>query len=65
MTLSAFFVVLGLISMGGVVISLFTGLFAMSRGGDKNHQVSNKMMRARIWLQGLTLLFFILATVAR
>lgn len=65
MTISFFFVILGLLSMAGVLASLFAGVFAMARGEKKDHPVSNRMMQARIWLQGLTLLFFFLATVTR
>lgn len=65
MTLSFFFVILGLLSMVGVVASLLTGVFSMARGREKDHKTSNKMMQARVWLQGLTLLFFFLATVTK
>ena len=65
MTVSFFFVILGLLAMAGVVASLLMGVFAMARGRDADHQTSNKMMRARVWLQGLTLLFFFLATVSK
>lgn len=65
MTLSAFFVALGLLSMAGVALSLFSGLFAMSRGREKDHATSNRMMRLRVLLQGATLLFFLLAAAVR
>ena len=37
---------------------LFTGLFAMARGGEFNRKYGNKLMRYRILAQGLALLLF-------
>ena len=37
---------------------LFFGIFTMARGGDFNRKHSNRIMRARIVLQGLALLLF-------
>lgn len=37
---------------------LFFGIFTMARGGDFNRRHSNKLMRARVVLQGLALLVF-------
>ncbi len=37
---------------------LFFGIFTMARGGDFNREYSNRIMRARIVLQGLALLLF-------
>ena len=37
---------------------LFFGIFTMARGGDVNRKHSNRIMRARIVLQGLALLLF-------
>ena len=37
---------------------LFFGIFTMARGGDFNRTHSNRIMRARIVLQGLALLLF-------
>ena len=37
---------------------LFFGIFTMARGGDFNRKYSNRIMRARIVLQGLALLLF-------
>jgi hypothetical protein len=43
---------------------LFTGIFTMLRGGEFNRRNGNKLMRARVILQGITLallalLFFV------
>ena len=42
---------------------LFFGIFTMARGGDFNRKHSNRIMRARIVLQGLALLLFSLIMV--
>jgi hypothetical protein len=47
------------------VASLFGGLLAMSKGTEKDHKTSNKMMQARVILQGLAILFLFLAYAAR
>jgi len=44
---------------------LGTGLFAMARGGAFNEKWSNKLMRYRIVAQGIALLFFALAMLAK
>ena len=54
-----------MVCMVGVVISLFWGMVAMTKGGEKDHQNSNKMMRMRVLFQGLTILFLFLAYLAR
>ena len=46
----------------GVLISLGTGLLAMAR--NKN-RLSDRMMRARVIFQGLTVLFLLLSWLAR
>lgn len=65
MTMSLFFFILAMLCLLGVVGSLFYGLFAMTRGRREDNQTSNGMMRARIWLQGLTLLFLFLSTLSK
>ncbi|MEL0020108.1 MAG: twin transmembrane helix small protein [Rickettsiales bacterium] len=42
---------------------LFFGIFTMARGGEFNRRNSNKLMRARIVLQGLALLLFAIIMV--
>jgi len=41
--------------------ALFIGLFSMVKGGDFNKKYANKLMQARVILQGLALLFLALA----
>lgn len=48
-------------SMIGVVAVLALGLIAMTLDGDFNKKYGNRMMRARVILQGFALLFFVLA----
>jgi len=44
-----------------VLLSLGVGLVTMARGGEFNEKYGNKLMRMRVTLQGLALLFFVLA----
>ena len=44
---------------------LFTGLFAMARGGEFNAKYGNKLMRWRVMAQGAALLLFALAMMSR
>jgi hypothetical protein len=60
----AFFIA-AMVCLLGVAASLFAGMFAMAREGDKNRKASNKMMQARVILQGLTVLFLLLSYLAR
>ena len=44
----------------GVVIVLFIGIFSMLRGGEFNKKWGNKLMRARVILQGISILLIVL-----
>ena len=44
----------------GVVIVLFIGIFSMLRGGEFNKKWGNKLMRARVILQGIAILLNVL-----
>ena len=46
--------VLILLSLIATIIALVIGLAVMSQGGELDMQLSNKLMQARVWLQGLT-----------
>lgn len=48
-----------------VFASLAVGLFAMARGRESDAQLSQKMMRLRVGLQGLALACFVLAVALR
>tara|TARA_B100000686_G_scaffold293233_1_gene322604 strand:- start:19747 stop:19956 length:210 start_codon:yes stop_codon:yes gene_type:complete len=43
-----------------VVIVLFIGIFSMLRGGEFNKKWGNKLMRARVILQGIAILLIVL-----
>ena len=51
------------IAMLAVLLSLFTGLYAMVRGGEFNEKYGNALMQARVFLQGVALALFALAMV--
>lgn len=59
------FLVLMLISLAAVLGVLVTGIVGMVKGGEFNKKYGNKLMRARVMLQGLTLIFFALAYLSR
>jgi len=48
-----------------VVFSLLAGLFAMARGNEKDHKISQRMMRLRVVAQGLALVFLLLAYLTK
>ncbi len=59
-----FIAVLFLLALIGTLGVLLTGVISMARGGPFNRRNANKLMRARVVLQGLALLLFaILMTV--
>ncbi|MGH6932587.1 MAG: twin transmembrane helix small protein [Dongiaceae bacterium] len=43
---------------------LFLGLFSMARGGEFNKKYGNKLMRARVLLQGAAVVVFVLLMLA-
>ncbi len=63
--MASIFFIMSMICLFGVAVSLFLGLFAMANGAEKSRKTSNKMMRVRVALQGLTVLFLLLSYVAR
>ena len=63
--MSGFFFVLMAIAMLLVVGSLATGIIAMIKGGEFNKKHGNRLMRMRVTLQGVALLFFALAMWAQ
>ncbi|MFT5180944.1 MAG: hypothetical protein ACI8S3_000821 [Alphaproteobacteria bacterium] len=48
------------VTLAAVVIVLLTGVIGMSRGGEFNAKYGNKLMRARVVLQGLAVVLFLL-----
>jgi hypothetical protein len=65
MTVSAFFIVLALLCMAGVVVVFIRGMAAMSRGQKADHAKSNNMMKWRIMLQGGAIFFLFLAYLSK
>lgn len=63
--MSNIFAILMIPAMLAVVASLVLGVFAMAKGGETSKKYSNKMMQARIMLQGIALLLFALAMLTR
>lgn len=59
--MSRFFFVLMLIAMFLTLAALAVGLFSMVKGGEFNQKYGNRLMRARVMLQGLALALFALA----
>jgi hypothetical protein len=59
-----FFSFLMLLAAAAVLVSLVLGLFVMVKGGEVNKKYGNRLMRARVTLQGLALLLFVLAMLA-
>jgi hypothetical protein len=59
-----FFIICMIIAMAAVLGVLVVGLYSMTRGGDFNKKYGNKLMQARVVLQGVALLMFALAVFA-
>jgi hypothetical protein len=48
------------VTLLAVVAVLLAGVFGMARGGEFNAKFGNKLMRARVTLQGLAVVLFLL-----
>ncbi|NNE86247.1 MAG: twin transmembrane helix small protein [Alphaproteobacteria bacterium] len=48
------------ITLAAIVVVLLTGIIGMGRGGDFNAKYGNKLMRARVILQGLAIVLFLI-----
>ncbi len=59
--MSKFLLLFIIAAMLAVLGALGLGLFAMTRGGDFNKKYGNKLMRARVSLQGVALALLALA----
>jgi hypothetical protein len=44
---------------------LFAGVITMGRGGEVNRKYANKLMRWRVIMQGVAVMLFVLAMLAR
>lgn len=54
-----------IVAMVLVLLSLVAGMVSMIKGGEFNKKYGNKLMQARVTLQGLALGFFVLAVLAQ
>jgi hypothetical protein len=59
--MSGFFFAAMIIAMILTVAVLATGMVSMIKGGEFNAKYGNKLMRARVIMQGIALAFFALA----
>jgi flagellar basal body-associated protein FliL len=63
--MSPFLVILLIVAMVLTALSLFGGLFVMARGRPGDARVSNRFMQARIVMQGIAILLFVLVMLLR
>ena len=49
-----------LVVLVGVLIVLFIGIISMLKGGEFNKRWSNKLMRARVFLQALAIILILI-----
>jgi len=59
------FFMLAMAALAGTVISLLAGMVALSGGRQKDRAHSNKMMQLRVAMQGLTVVFLLLAYLSK
>lgn len=63
--MSTFFFLAAMACLVAVLGSFLWGIVAMTKGEQKDHKTSNKMMRMRVLFQGLTLFFLFMAFASR
>lgn len=63
--MSNVFFILMFAAMAAVLAVLAIGIVSMVRGGPFNEKYGNRLMQARVTLQGLALAFFALAFLLR
>ncbi|PIW28245.1 MAG: hypothetical protein COW30_08060 [Rhodospirillales bacterium CG15_BIG_FIL_POST_REV_8_21_14_020_66_15] len=56
--MEGFFTILVIIAMALTLLVLFVGIGAFAAGGKFNQKYSNKLMRARVLMQGLAIILF-------
>lgn len=64
MCMTDFFFILMFVAMLLTLIALGAGLLAMAKGGAFNRKYGNRLMQARVVLQGLAVGLFILAVLS-
>ncbi len=63
--MNVIFAVLIVVAMLMTLGVLFAGMLTMARGGEFNRKHGNRLMRWRVIMQGIALLLFALAMLAR
>ncbi len=58
--MNSIFFILSAATVLAVLGTLIAGVTVMAKGGETNKKYSNKLMQARVMLQGLAVIFFIL-----
>lgn len=63
--MNVIFAILIVVAMLMTLGVLFAGMLTMARGGEFNRKHGNRLMRWRVIMQGIALLLFALAMLAR
>lgn len=63
--MNTLFIIMMAIAMIATLIVLVIGIAAMIKGGEFNKKYGNKLMNARVFLQGIALLFLALAIMSQ
>jgi hypothetical protein len=63
--MSTIFIILMGLAMIATLVVLITGVIAMLKGGEFNQKHGNKLMNARVFLQGLAIFFLALAIMSQ
>jgi hypothetical protein len=61
--MNTFFIISLGVAMLAVLVVMLMGIVSMTKGGDFNKKYGNKLMQARVYLQGLALFCFAMAVV--
>ena len=61
--MNVFFATCMILAALAVVGVLFMGVFSMAKGGEFNRKYGNRLMQARVGLQGLALLMMAMAYI--
>lgn len=59
--MQGFFQILVYVAMAAVTLILAAGIYSLFRGGDFSRSWSNKLMRARVLVQFLVIVFLLIA----
>ncbi len=62
--MNSLFIFAMFVAMAAVLGVLGLGLFSMIKGGEFNRKYGNRLMQARVWLQGLAIGLLALAFLA-